>query len=127
MRIVKLIFLVVFALEICAVSSRAQTSTSATVLGTVKDPSGGVVAGAQVTLHNVATNVNAVQATNGEGYYTFIRVEPGSYTVSVKATGFESAAISDLKCDVNKSYAADVELAVACTATFGNVTAEAPV
>jgi hypothetical protein len=127
MRIVKLFLLVAFALGICAVSSRAQTSTSATVLGTVKDPSGGVVAGAQVTLHNVATNVNAAQTTNSEGYYTFIRVEPGSYTVSVKATGFESAAISDLKCDVNKSYTVDVALAVGSTATVVNVTAEAAI
>src|SRR5216683_7148794 len=104
MRIVKLLLLVAFVLGIGAVSSRAQTSTSATVLGTVRDASNAVVAGAQVTLRNVATNATAVQVTNNEGYYTFLRAEPGGYAISVKAGGFESATVSGLNFDVSKSY-----------------------
>ncbi len=127
MRIVKLLLLVAFVLGIGAVSSRAQTSTSATVLGIVKDPSGGVVTGAQVTLRNVATNTTAKQSTNSEGYYTFIRVDPGSYIVSVKANGFESATVSGLRCDVSKSYTVDMALTIGPTATVVSVTAEAAI
>lgn len=126
MRTVKVFF---SAVLIClsAMSLRAQTSTSATALGTVRDSSGGVVAGAQVTLRNVATNITATQSTNIEGYYTFLRVEPGGYIISVKAPGFESSTVSDLKFDVSKSYTIDVVLTVGSTATVVNVTAEAAV
>jgi hypothetical protein len=127
MRIVKLVVWVCIVLVACSVSLQAQTSTSATVLGTVRDVSGGVVAGARVTLRNVATNVTPEQTTNGEGYYTFLRVEPGSYVISVKAAGFQSATVSDLKCDVSKSYTVDVALTVGSTATVVNVTAEAAI
>jgi hypothetical protein len=127
MRIVKLLFVLVSAFGLSAVSLRAQTSTSATALGTVRDPSGGVVAGAQVTLRNVATNTTAEQKTNSVGYYTFLRVEPGRYVISVKATGFESATVSNLTFDVSKSYTVDVTLTVGSTATVVNVTAEAAI
>jgi hypothetical protein len=127
MRIVKLLVRACVVLVACSVSLQAQTSTSATVLGTVKDTSGGVVGGAQVTLRNVATNAASEKTTNPEGYYTFLRVEPGSYVITVKASGFESATVSDLKCDVSKSYTVDVALTVGSTATVVNVTAEAAV
>ena len=127
MRIVKLMVWACFVLMTCNVSMQAQTSTSATALGTVRDPSGGVVAGAEVTLRNVATNATTVQKTSSEGYYTFLRVEPGSYIISVKATGFESATVSDLKFDVSKSYTVDVNLTVGSTATVVSVTAEAAI
>src|SRR4029077_4184666 len=127
MRIVKLTAWVCFALLTCTVTMQAQTSTSATVLGTVKDTSGGVVTGAQVTLRNVATNATSEKTSNNEGYYTFLRVEPGAYVISVKAAGFESATVSDLKFDVSKSYTVDVLLTVGSTATVVNVTADAAV
>jgi hypothetical protein len=127
MRIVKLMAWVCFVLLTCTVTMQAQTSTSATVLGTVKDTSGGVVTGAQVTLRNVATNATSEKTSNSEGYYTFLRVEPGAYVISVKASGFESSTVSDLKFDVSKSYTVDVVLTVGSTATVVNVTAEAAV
>jgi hypothetical protein len=127
MRIAKLLPVVVCLLGICAESARAQTSTSATVLGTVRDSSGGVVVGAEVTLRNTATNANTVQKTNAEGYYTFLRVEPGDYVISARAVGFESSTVSDLKFDVSKSYTVDVSLTVGSTTTEVHVTAEAAV
>ncbi len=127
MRLERLVFVLLGVLVGSSANLQAQTSTSATALGTVRDTSGGVVAGAQVTLRNVATNAAAVQTTNSEGYYTFLRVEPGGYVISVKAAGFESATVSDLKFDVNKSYTVDVALTVGSTATVVNVTAEAAV
>jgi hypothetical protein len=127
MRIVKLLFVVAFALGTWAVSSRAQTSTSAAVLGTVRDASNAVVSGAEVTLRNVATNTTAVHTTNVEGYYTFTRAEPGSYTITVKLSGFQTATITNLTFDVDKSYIVDVQLKVGSPATSVTVTAEAAV
>lgn len=76
--------LLVFAL---AVSAFAQ-DTRARVQGLVKDPSGAVVAGANVTLTNDNTGVRAQQTTNQSGQYIFDFVLPGTYSVSVEMTGF---------------------------------------
>ena len=127
MRTLKNFFLLLLVWGICSASLRAQTSTSATVLGTVRDPSGGVVAGAQVTLRNTATNATRTENTNAEGGYTFTRVDPGSYTISAKASGFQTATVSTLNFDVSKSYTVDVPLKVGSTESVVNVTAEAAV
>ena len=73
-----LIFLMLAAAsEVCA-------QTSARFSGTVKDQSGGTVAGASVTLTNQATNVNQATKTDGEGNYLFARVEAGTYRLTVE-------------------------------------------
>ena len=56
--------------------------------GTVYDPAGAVIAGAQVTLKDQATSVARNTVTNGEGFFYFAGVEPGSYTVTITAKGF---------------------------------------
>jgi len=62
--------------------SRAQ------VRGLVTDSSGGAVPDATVTLGNVNTGVNTIRKTSSTGLYIFDLVNPGNYTVSVKAAGF---------------------------------------
>jgi hypothetical protein len=127
MRFVKLLISVCFILGTCNVSLQAQTSTSATVLGTVKDASGAVVVGAEVTLRNVATNTTTAHTSNGEGYYTFSRVEPGNYTITAKLAGFQTATITNLTFDVSKSYTVDVPLKIGSTESTFSVTAEAAI
>jgi len=56
--------------------------------GTVYDPAGAVIAGAQVSLKDQATAVTRNTVTNGEGFFYFAGVEPGSYTVTITAKGF---------------------------------------
>jgi len=127
MKIVKLLLVVAFALGTCAVSSRAQTSTSATVLGTVKDASGAVVAGAQVTLKNTGTGATRQEDTGSAGSYTFPDVPPGTYVITVERSGFQTATVSDLKTDVNKSYTVDVPLKVGATSVTVLVSTEAAI
>jgi Carboxypeptidase regulatory-like domain len=61
---------------LCASLSVAQTSTT-TLSGTVYDPSGAVVGGAQVTAINDATGVSFKQATNEAGLYSFPSIGAG--------------------------------------------------
>src|ERR1700761_828464 len=58
------------------------------IQGTVTDPSQSVIAGATVTLSNINTGINAVRTANESGHYLFDLVEPGSYRLTVEATGF---------------------------------------
>ncbi len=76
------------AILILLAVSNAQTT--ATIHGTVRDSSGSVVTAAQVTLINEATNDARNVVSNGEGYFVFPALLPGSYKVKVEAKGFKS-------------------------------------
>ncbi|HEY1951124.1 MAG TPA: TonB-dependent receptor [Bryobacteraceae bacterium] len=78
---------VLLGLALLSFSASAQNSR-ATVQGLVTDASGAVVPDATVTLANVNTGVNTVRKTSNTGLYVFDLVIPGSYTVTVNATGF---------------------------------------
>jgi hypothetical protein len=67
----------------------AQTTT-ATLTGTATDASGAVVPKAQINLKNEASGDARHTVSNGEGYFTFAAVPPGSYTLSVTMTGFKT-------------------------------------
>src|SRR5205823_3913362 len=66
---------------LCAVSAHAQYSAS--LQGTVTDPSGAAVQGATVTVTNQATRVTANLTTNDTGFYRAAQLPPGNYTVAV--------------------------------------------
>ncbi len=63
-------------------------SYRARVQGIVTDQSKAVVGGASVTLLNVATGVQVVRQTSDTGLYLFDLVDPGTYTITVEAPGF---------------------------------------
>src|SRR4051812_15323835 len=74
---------------------------SATVLGTVHDPSGAVVANAKITLRNVNTAVTATSVSNSDGNYEFLTVKIGDYTVSAQAPGFSPVTTEKFNVAVN--------------------------
>src|SRR5262245_60844277 len=86
MRIAKLISLFVLA-GLLSVYVCAQTGTTS-LRGTITDPNGAVVPGAQVTLSNPATGFARTVKSNGQGVYQFLEVPPATYTVTAGATGF---------------------------------------
>ena len=71
-------------------SSHAQVDTGA-VQGTVRDATGGVVPGANVTLVNVDMGVSFQTKTNDVGNYQFPSVRIGNYTIVAEAPGFAPA------------------------------------
>ena len=69
------------------------------VSGTVTDPNGALVAGAQVALLNKATGVELHTVTSSAGLYTFISLNPGVYQVTASQIGF--AKVVQEKITVN--------------------------
>lgn len=110
-------------LLIFAVSIKAQFDT-ATVLGTVTDPSGAVVARCHVTLRNTATAELQTALTDDQGQYRFVGVHVGHYQLQVAAQGFESA-VATFDAEVGARQRVDVHLKVASTSTTVTATAEA--
>lgn len=73
----------------------AQTS-SGTISGRVVDPSGAAVPGAEVRLVNQATNAARVLTTTESGDFVITEVQPGTFTLTVKAAGFKQHEQKDL-------------------------------
>jgi hypothetical protein len=65
---------------------------SASITGTVTDPSGGVVPNAVVTIHNPVSGLERSTTTDSSGNFTFPNVPFNPYHLSVAAKGFESYA-----------------------------------
>ncbi|MFN2578648.1 MAG: TonB-dependent receptor [Pyrinomonadaceae bacterium] len=110
-RSVYLLFGVVFVLSIACCTALGQAGTS-TVRGTVTDQQGNVVAGATVTLTNLATNTSRTTTSADVGIYTFEFVPPGDYKVEITATGFKKAVVNNVHALVSQSTAVDIKLEV---------------
>src|ERR1043166_2701461 len=102
----------------------AQTS-SGTISGRVIDTSGGGVPGAEVRLINQATKDNRMLLTNASGDFVFTDIQPGTFTVSVKAQGFKQYDRRDLHLSASDSIATgDLPLQVGSIAETVEVQAE---
>jgi len=63
------------------------------IVGTVSDPSGAVVIGAEITITNVATGQVVKLTTNSSGSFNSGALLPGNYKTQVSAKGFRSAEV----------------------------------
>jgi len=85
--LVLIAILAVFLLAVAEPRLSAQVRRGS-LAGTIVDPTGAVIPGAQVALKSEGTGVAVNTVANGSGYFYFASVEPGSYTISVTAQGF---------------------------------------
>lgn len=83
------------ALLVFGATAYAQV-TGATLSGTVTDPTGAVLGGVQVTITNTATHVSQTVTTDSAGLYSAPNLLPGTYSVSMTASGFATAVKRDI-------------------------------
>ena len=95
-----------------AQSAFAQTSTSGTLRGTVKDPQGAVVSGATIVLVNERTKAESKVITNDEGGYVFTAVTPDTYTVKVEGQGFKTAQQTGVVIQTSSTRGLDFTLEI---------------
>ena len=118
----KVRMIVVFVL-LASVSPAAQTFRG-TILGTVTDPSGAVVAGAKVTAKNVGTGLERTTDTSGDGSYALPELPIGNYTVTVTLTGFQTSVTTGVAVDVAGERRVDVALKTGQISTTVEVSAD---
>jgi hypothetical protein len=97
---------------------------SATVLGTVTDPSGAVIARSQVKLRNTGTGLERTAQSGEQGQFQFANLPIGSYKLEVTQQGFQTA-VATFELTVGAHQRVDVKLQVASVATTVQTTAEA--
>src|SRR4029079_3843944 len=92
--------------------SVAAQAVSGTIVGTVTDASGGVVAGAKVTLTNEGTQYTRTITSDTNGEYVAAQLPTGTYTVLAEMSGFKATALSGVEVGVDSRVKMDVKLEV---------------
>ena len=103
----------------------AQTTTG-TILGEVKDSTGGTLPGVTVTAVNQANGLTREAVTDGLGSYRFAAMPPGVYTVKAALAGFKEATRADLRLAINSQVSAPFTLEVGGLEETITVTEQAP-
>jgi hypothetical protein len=101
---------------LAAVSLSAQTFRG-TILGTVTDAQGAVVAGAKVTVKNVGTGLERTTETSADGSYALPELQIGTYTVTITQTGFQTAVTTGVTVDVAGERRVDAVLKTGAVST----------
>jgi hypothetical protein len=116
----------IVALFAAASPAVAQDVQSATVVGTVTDPTGAVIPNAAITITNTATNLSAHAATNAEGAY-YIPFQPaGTYTLTIETLGFKKYVQNGIVLEIGQTPRFDVQLQIGTTGQQVEVTASSP-
>ncbi len=98
------------SLLVCsALLAWAQLYTGS-VTGTVLDPSGASVPGAEVTLTDVDRDTRSTVKTDASGRYLFRSLPPGDYSLRVNAPGFEPYDVPRIALDVNSALTGNASL-----------------
>ncbi|MEO7142340.1 MAG: carboxypeptidase-like regulatory domain-containing protein, partial [Bryobacteraceae bacterium] len=100
----------------------AQT---ATIQGSVSDPSNAAIAGVNIRVTNVSTGVVTNVETNQSGLYSAPLLPPGSYSVEAEKPGFARAARTGLQLDVSQTARVDFALKIGAVTESVQVSAAA--
>ena len=103
----------------------AQAGTTS-VRGTITDPAGALVAGADLTLSNAATGFSRATKTGPSGEYQFVQVPPATYTLAATAQGFSAIKVETLVLHVNTPTTINLTLKVKGQDTVIEVASTAP-
>jgi hypothetical protein len=84
------------------VQAMAQSVSSAQLSGAVKDPTGAIIPGATVTATDASKGFTRSDVTDPGGNYQLLQLPPGTYTITVKATGFEQTVQNNVVLTVGE-------------------------
>jgi hypothetical protein len=124
-----ILFSMLLTLAVCtgSVALYAQTSTQGSIAGTVMDPSGAVVGGATVLIHNMGTNAEITLTADTSGFYKAPLLEPGTYSVTFTAPGFAAYHADNVIVQVGQVTSIEPRLTVGASSASVEVVEQAPV
>src|SRR5438105_3954898 len=114
------------AAVLCITRPAAAQVSSAEILGTVKDPAGGVVPNAKVIATSLTTNLEYSANTDDIGNYLIRFVPPGHYSMRVEVPGFAEWKLADVGLAVGDRLRQDVPLRTSVVEQTVEVTAQTP-
>jgi hypothetical protein len=105
-------------------SSAYAAEVTASLLGTVRDASGAVVTGANISLTNTQTNVTKKTESGTDGEYSFTLIPVGQYRLTVERTGFRKYVQEGIILQVNQAAKQDISLQVGAQTEVVEVTGD---
>ena len=102
---------------VLALGAVAVAQDTASITGTVTDPSGAAIAGAQVTISSPELGVTRSAASNGSGDFLFAALPIGSYDIAVAAEGFKRYQAKGVKLNVADKARVNVVMQVGAATT----------
>ena len=119
--------LLALAVVLCIVGAPVSgQEVTATIVGTVTDPSGAAVAGATVTATDTDRGMVWTRTTNETGSYNVPRLPVGTYEVKVSASGFQAAAHTPVTLVLNQTARFDFQMKIGQASQTIEVTSIAP-
>jgi hypothetical protein len=115
----------IFLLSFAGMEAMAQ-SVRGSLAGSITDPSGGLIADAQITATNTASGYSLKSVSTSAGTYRFPEMPLGTYDVTVEAKGFSNQVQHGVQVTIGSTSVLNVVLQVGGTATTVNVDASAP-
>jgi Carboxypeptidase regulatory-like domain/TonB-dependent Receptor Plug Domain/TonB dependent receptor len=98
----------------CAITTicHAQSASTGAIAGTVTDPSGAVVSGAEITVRNPSTGASFTALTSPSGTYLAPLLPPGSYEVQAVKQGFRASKYPNITVNVTETAPLNIRLQV---------------
>lgn len=126
MKLVSFLIVISFGVvlpHLVAKSAIAQTTT-ASIEGTVKDPQGRVVSGAQITVKSEALGIERTTASDDNGFYRVSALPAGVYTLSATQTGFATQSFPNIELTVNRTANIEIQLEVGAVQERVSITSD---
>jgi carboxypeptidase family protein/TonB-dependent receptor-like protein len=109
------------ALVLIVTTSAYAQITAATISGTIKDETGGVLPGVTVEIKNLDTSQSRTAVTDSNGYFTIAGLPPGRYEARATLQGFATVVESEVRLAVAQQAALNITMKVSATAETINV------
>lgn len=94
------------------VTVHAQSSTAGNITGTVRDPQGGAVPKAEITILEEKTGATRTVTTNEDGFYNAPSLPAGTYSLTTSPQGFKKTVAPGVELHVNENKVVNLELQV---------------
>jgi hypothetical protein len=124
LRMSHLRYLLLLTLLLVGLPFRASAQ-NATIVGTVTDPSGSVIANVKITITHTETNLASNLTTNDSGQYVAVDLPVGHYNLKAEASGFKIAEQKGLVLQVGDRTRVDFQLALGAASETVTVEANA--
>jgi hypothetical protein len=95
---------------VASLAATGNAQFTASIGGTVKDATGAIVSGANVTVTNAETGKSQQTVTGDEGFFRVSGLPPGKYTVSADASGFKKKVIENLVLHAEETQGVNIIL-----------------
>src|ERR1700738_3467563 len=117
---------IISLLALCFLPMYGQTANTGAITGSVRDPSGALVAGAAVVIDSEDTREERNVTTDAEGNFSVPFLAPGNYSLTVDTPGFKPLVLKDVQVQITEVRRLTIQLTISGAKEQITVSAKPP-